>query len=137
MKLLEYPKYTIMILTVFAAIYLVSGCSGQKDEVKETVKADPWDQELGEEFAVGRKIWMDNCKVCHGIGLGGAPILGNMKQWGPRIAKGKEVLYGNAINGFYGDVGEMPARGNNKDLTDEQVKAAVDFAVEATVKYNQ
>jgi len=37
------------------------------------------------------------------------------------------VLVQHATEGFYGDVGEMPARGGNAELTDEEVAAAVHF----------
>jgi len=39
-----------------------------------------------------------------------------------------EVLYTHAIQGHFGPDGAlMPARGGNPNLTDEQVKAAVDY----------
>jgi len=38
-------------------------------------------------------------------------------------------LIEHATRGFYGDVGEMPARGGNAALTDQQVAAAVRFMI--------
>ena len=44
------------------------------------------------------------------------------------IAKGKAVLLQHALNGFQGPSGsEMPARGGNDALSDEQVKNAVEY----------
>lgn len=79
----------------------------------------------------GRAIWLENCEGCHGWGIAGAPIPLNYEEWGFRIDKGKDVLYEHAINGFFGpDDSMMPERGGNPDLTDDQVKAAVDYVVE-------
>jgi cytochrome c5 len=86
----------------------------------ETPQADP-------RLEAGRQVWIGTCIACHSTGLGGAPLIGNRKLWAPRIAKGFETLVEHATNGFYGQVGEMPARGGNEDLSDEQVRAAVLF----------
>ena len=78
----------------------------------------------------GEKIWTDNCFSCHGTGRAGAPKIGEKSQWSPRIAQGVEVLIGHALSGFYGKGGtEMPARGGNSALSDEDVKAAVAYMV--------
>ena len=46
---------------------------------------------------------------------------------GEIVAKGKDTLYTHAIDGFKGTAGVMPAKGGNPALTDEQVKATVDW----------
>jgi cytochrome c5 len=51
----------------------------------------------------------------------GAPKIGDVGQWAPRIAQGKETLISNAIKG----IRMMPAKGGNAKLTDEEVAAAV------------
>jgi cytochrome c5 len=38
-----------------------------------------------------------------------------------------EVLYKHAMEGFTGSKGQMPARGGSPALTDDEVKAAVQF----------
>lgn len=62
------------------------------------------------------------CALCHRAGMMSAPRLGNAKDWAPRIKKGLDTLYSNAINGF----NMMPARGSRTSLSDDEVKAAVD-----------
>ncbi|HHC74814.1 MAG TPA: hypothetical protein ENK78_07045, partial [Thiothrix sp.] len=47
-----------------------------------------------------------------------------------RVEKEKTTLYDHAINGFFGkDDTMMPARGGNDQLSDDEVKAAVDYMV--------
>lgn len=74
---------------------------------------------------VGEQIVSSVCATCHAAGLMQSPKLGSASDWAPRIDKGIETLYDHAINGFKA----MPARGGNPDLSDEDVKAAVDFMV--------
>src|SRR5690606_2762265 len=60
-------------------------------------------------------------------GVGGAPTLA-AADWTARIAQGQETLYKHAIEGYTGPAGGiMPAKGGNPALTDDQVKATVDW----------
>lgn len=77
----------------------------------------------------GKAIYMKACRICHGNGSAGAPKAGDAAAWQTRAAKGKEVLYDHAINGFRAK-GFMPPKGGNKRLTDEEVKAAVDYMLQ-------
>jgi len=81
--------------------------------------------------ADGQAIYDKNCKMCHASGMAGAPKFGDKAAWKERIAKGVAELDKNAIGGFKGATGKMPARGGNAKLTDEEVKAAVAVMVDA------
>lgn len=84
----------------------------------------------------GKKVWIETCEGCHGWGIGGAPIPLHFDQWESRIAKGKDTLYEHAINGFFGpDDSMMPERGGNPELSDEEVRAAVDYMVELAISH--
>lgn len=73
----------------------------------------------------GEKVYKGICFSCHDVGVAGSPKLGDTAAWGPRIATGNDALYNSAINGK----NVMPARGGKADLTDAEVKAAVDYMV--------
>jgi cytochrome c5 len=77
------------------------------------------------DLAKGEKIYAATCLACHGAGVLGAPKFGDKAAWGPRIAKGMDVLHANALNG----VNMMPPRGGNAALKDEDLKLAVDYMV--------
>ncbi len=84
----------------------------------------------GERLALGRSVWLGTCEGCHGYGIAGAPLATDAAQWEPRVAKGRDTLYGHALEGFFGPGDTMmPARGGNDALSDEQVTAAVDYMV--------
>jgi cytochrome c5 len=78
----------------------------------------------------GAEVYEQVCKACHGPGLAGAPKAGDSAAWGPRVAKGKAVLYQHSIEGFTGAAGVMPAKGARPDLSDELVQQAVDHMLE-------
>ena len=77
----------------------------------------------------GKSAYNKTCAMCHAAGVAGAPKPGDKADWGPRIAQGKDTLYKHAIEGFNGAKGSMPARGGNAKMSDEDVKAAVDYMV--------
>ena len=86
----------------------------------------------------GRAVWFANCEGCHGYGIADAPIPMKPAQWEARIARGNAVLYEHALNGFFGpEDTEVPARGGNAALSDDEVRAAVDYMVALANYYIQ
>ncbi|WP_287669102.1 c-type cytochrome [Accumulibacter sp.] len=63
--------------------------------------------------------------ACHASGAAGAPKAGDKAAWAPRIATGSAALIKSAINGK----NAMPPKGGNPDLSDAEVKAAVEHLV--------
>lgn len=74
----------------------------------------------------GEKVYKGLCMSCHDTGLLNSPKLGDKAAWEPRIATGMDALYTSALNGK----NTMPAKGGNPALSDDEVKAAVDYMVE-------
>ena len=72
------------------------------------------------------QVYNTYCMACHMTGATNAPITGSVDAWAPRIAKGTEVLYKNAING----ISLMPAKGLCGDCSDDDVIAAVDYILD-------
>ena len=68
------------------------------------------------------------CYKCHRGGTLGAPPAGNKQAWTPRVKNGIGSLYQSALNGK----NDMPPRGGKEDLTDEEVKAAVNHLLSLT-----
>lgn len=85
------------------------------------------------ENTVGKSVFGKTCALCHAAGVAGAPKPGDKADWGPRIAQGKDMLYKHAMEGFTGAKGMMPARGGSTTLTDDEVKAAVDYMADQSI----
>lgn len=71
----------------------------------------------------GKTAYDTACMACHGAGVAGAPKVGDKLAWAPRIKTGAAALYASAVKGK----GAMPAKGGNASLSDDTVKAAVDY----------
>jgi len=78
--------------------------------------------------ADGKKVYDSTCVACHGAGIAGAPKFGDKAAWAPRIKTGMDALYTTALKGK----GAMPPKGGNTALPDADVKAAVDYMVNAS-----
>ena len=74
----------------------------------------------------GDQVYQQVCASCHASGIMNAPKMGDAAAWQTRLAKGKDTLYANAING----IGAMPAKGGRADMSDDAIRAAVDHLIQ-------
>lgn len=70
--------------------------------------------------ASGQDVYSANCSVCHN---NLDPKLGDKAAWAPRIKQGEAALISAVINGK----GQMPARAGKPGLSDDNIKAAVEY----------
>jgi cytochrome c5 len=83
----------------------------------------------------GPQVYNAVCIVCHAPpGVGGAPPVGDVAAWAPRIAEGIDTLHMHALMGFQGEKGFMPPKGGRTDLSDAEITSAVDYIVEQAKK---
>jgi len=73
----------------------------------------------------GKKVYETTCMVCHAAGVAGAPRLGDKAAWAPHLVHGMDALLQSALKGK----GAMPPKGGNPSLSDDDVRAAVEFMV--------
>ncbi|MBE9561653.1 MAG: cytochrome c5 family protein [Proteobacteria bacterium] len=76
---------------------------------------------------LGKEIYDKACTSCHTNGLAGAPKFADKNSWVERIIKGEDTLVNNAMTG----INVMPPRGGRSDLSDEEVKSAVQYMLAA------
>lgn len=124
-----------LMLILLAALALVA-CSKKEEAPTSTaaqpaveVPKSPEKSASNGQSAKGEKVFKATCSMCHQTGAAGAPIMGNINEWAPRIAQGMPTLYDHALKGFAGKKGMMPAKGGNPSLSDNDVKAGVDYMV--------
>jgi len=132
------------VLAVSALLALLSGCGSRNGEIAAPGPASaelPQEVSAGappfllgksstlHDLAAGEKVYRNTCSICHRLGLKGAPRLGDKEDWALRLAQGNEILYVHAVKGYRGSKGSMPSRGSNAKLTEDEVRAAVDYMV--------
>ena len=59
-----------------------------------------------------------------------APKISDKSAWTARVSEGLETLIKHATEGYTGKSGIMPPKGGNPALTDEQIKATVQWMVD-------
>ena len=74
----------------------------------------------------GKEIYDSVCMACHATGAAGAPKVGDVAAWAPRIAAGMDVMMKTAISGK----GAMPPKGGNMGLSDAEIKSTVEYMLE-------
>ena len=75
------------------------------------------------------QTYMRDCAVCHLPGIAGAPKVGDKEEWGRRIRAGMNMIYRNALEGVPNTA--MQGKGGQTDLSDELIRAIVDYMVNA------
>lgn len=128
-------KNIILIITAAVGITgWVLGCGSE--DIATAPQSKPTHRTLptakNERTAAGQQIVQNVCASCHLPGLAGAPKIGDINAWSPRLEKGMDTLLNHAINGFEAPSGNiMPPRGGELSLTDDEIKQAVEYLIEA------
>ncbi len=138
---------SLILMVSLTGVLLAAGASAAvKDQINARLQAPGKVCVFGEECAKGMKVpgaaaaapktpesvYNTFCQACHAKGVNNAPTFADAKAWAPHIAKGKDVLYQSALNGF--NNGAMPPRGTCADCSDDDIKATVDYLVSAAKK---
>lgn len=87
--------------------------------------ADPKTPYSSPQRWTGEQIVNARCGECHATGKGGAPHIGNLTEWSPRLKSGVENLVKSSIRGH----NAMPARGGLDNLSDADMRAAISYMV--------
>lgn len=132
-------KHAFVLSLLAASVIALPGCGKQEPApvaapapAAAPPSAAPAAAPAPADNTAGKSVYNKVCALCHGAGVAGAPKPGDKADWGPRIAQGIDVLNKHALEGFTGAKGQMPARGGGNNLSDDEVKAAVSYMVEAS-----
>ena len=103
------------ILAIMVFAYALSGC-GPSTEPPTSMQAavsrsDPMEQ------------WARSCSLCHINGIGGAPKLGDLEDWAPRLNQGDELLLAHTVQGY----NNMPPLGYCMDCERADLIALIKF----------
>lgn len=132
-RLVQALLATLMTSLLMACSPKESASTGAPSAASEATAPAAPSAPVVAENELGKKMFNKTCAMCHAAGVGGAPKPGDKADWAPRIAQGKDTLYKHAMEGFNGSKGAMPARGGAPSMTDDEVKAAVDYMADKSI----
>lgn len=75
--------------------------------------------------STGKAIFDSSCAMCHTQGIAGAPKIGDISAWEPRISKGNQMLQESALKG----IGAMPPKGACSTCSESEIAAAVEYII--------
>jgi len=75
--------------------------------------------------ADGKAVYDKVCFACHQMSVANSPKLGDQAAWAPRIKTGMDSLVQSVLKGK----GAMPPKAGNPALSEQEIRAAVDFMV--------
>jgi len=99
-----------------AVIFMANKSGGTWKEAPVAVAAKGADR-------TGEEVVNLACAKCHATGERGAPKIGDSAAWTPRVAKGLATVTQAALKGH----GGMPARAGMADLSDVEIKRAIEY----------
>lgn len=125
------PVFIIIVLVY----YVVSGAKPaagtvdmEKTIVQRLQKVGTVEiRDANRELKNGKAVYDAQCTTCHAAGVAGAPKLGDVALWAPRIATGYAALLASALKGK----GAMAAQGGG-DFEDLEIGRAVVFMANAS-----
>lgn len=120
----EYQAEIRQRMEPFGQVYMPGDDLAAADESAAAATPQPVETTL-----TGPQVFNEACIACHGTGIGGAPAVSDAGAWASRLEQGIETLERHAIEGFTGSAGYMPPKGGRLDLSDQEIRDAVEYMV--------
>lgn len=75
----------------------------------------------------GKVLYDTSCAACHAAGVANAPKFGDKASWGARLKEPVAALVADVVKGK----GAMPPKGGRMDVSEADIKAAVEYMLSA------
>lgn len=80
----------------------------------------------------GNKVYENACIACHLKGVAGAAKLTDKERWMESAQKGKDTLFMHVKEGYSGDYGVMPEKGECKECSDQDIYDGLSYILKET-----
>ena len=102
-------RYGVLLVCILSLV----GCSEAKD--------------VADDKHPGEQTYIRYCFSCHASGVAGAPKVGDVEAWAPRIAKGLNTL---VVTSMAGVPPGMPAKGLCNSCTVQEMADAIQYRID-------
>ena len=131
-------KILLFVFVLATGSFILSSCggSGEKKAVanEKTAPSNEMKAKVEKQYTAdinnGEAVYKKVCIACHMTGVAGAPALKDKERWTEIAKKSMKQLHQDAINGFTGDHGVMPARGTCADCSDQDLYDAISYMLQ-------
>ncbi len=121
-------KLFVLMLAVAISGFMLTSCGGNAKKADSgSAKVAKTAKAYTANLDNGKVVYNKVCIACHMTGVAGAPALKDKDRWTEIAAKGMKQLHHDAIEGFTGKHGVMPARGSCTDCSDQDLFDAVAY----------
>jgi cytochrome c5 len=110
-------------LEVERAVVYMANAGGANWKEPPPPSSSPAPERTGEQVVAAA------CGKCHLTGENGAPKIGDRAAWTQRVKKGFATVMQSALRGH----GGMPARGGMAELSDAEIKRAIEYMLNSSV----
>ena len=104
-----------------------AAAAAPKAEAAPQAKPEAAPQEQAAVNPAGEKLYKSTCFACHGTGVANAPKFGDKAAWEPYIKTGIDAMVKVAMTGK----GAMPPKGSAANASEADIRAAVEYMVNA------
>lgn len=127
--LVVFYSFVIPIFAIIALVYYVTsgnkpaaGAANVEKAVAQRIQkiGSVEIRDANRPLKAGAEVYAAQCAACHAAGLAGAPKLGDVAAWAPRIKTGFDALWNSALKGK----NAMGAQGGG-DYSDVEIGRAV------------
>lgn len=122
-------SFVIPVFAIIALVYFVvsdnkpaaGGDNSEKAVAQRLQKIGAIEiRDANRPLKAGEEVYNAQCAACHNAGAAGAPKIGDVAAWAPRLKTGFESLWNSALKGK----GAMGAQGGG-DFSDVEIGRAV------------
>ena len=114
-------------ILLFCALTIITACN--KTNTKEQTPVDLNFLKMHAfDIDNGERIFNQSCITCHLYGTGGATMLRDTDSWEFLLNKKTiKEIYLNVLNGYIGDKGPMPKKGDCIRCSEEDLLDAIEY----------
>jgi len=98
----------------------LAGCSHPPERVSAAALQESQKEALTD---TAMRKWSRSCALCHVDGEGGAPRVGAVEEWKPRLGQGREKLLEHTIQGY----NNMPPLGYCMSCSEQDFSTIIEF----------